>query len=203
MEGHSKEPRRSKCHETRIIAVGLVLGLVTLVTGTVRADDEAWLHIKVDEGGRHGESVRINLPLSLIEEVLPLVNTDCGGSEVSLKAGKLSIHADDFDIDLPELLKAVRNAKDGEYIRVESQDENVRVAKQDDKLIVHVDEDDEQVRINLRLDLVEAMVIDGEDEIDLVAMVRALRDQGDEDLVVVESDDENVRIWVDDKDTID
>lgn len=187
----------------RIIAVGLVLGLVTLAGGFARADDEAWLHIKVDEGGRHGESVRINLPLSLIEEILPLVNTDCGDSEISLKAGKLRIEADDFDIDLPELLKAVRNAKDGEYVRVESRDENVRVAKQGDKLIVHVDEDDEQVRINLRLDLVESMVTDGEDEIDLVAMVRALRAQGDADLVVVESEDEHVRIWVDDKDTID
>ena len=178
-------------------ALGLILGVAVLTGAEARADDEAWLHIKVEEAGRHGETVRINLPLSLIEELLPLVTTEVENGDVTFVRGRIRIHPNEMEMDLPAIMKALRKAQDGEYIRVESLDENVRVAKVDDKLVVHVDEADEQVRINLRLDMIEAMTTENKDEIDLVALVRALRDQGDGDLVTVISEDEHVRIWVD------
>lgn len=183
--------------------LGLILGIVLLAGAGARADDEAWLHIKVDEDRRRGESVRVNLPLSLIEELLPLVTTQIDNGDVTFDRGRIRIHPNKVDLDIPAIMKALRKAQDGEYVRVESLDENVRVAKVDDKLVVHVDEDDEQVRINLRLDLIEAMATENEDEIDLVALVRALRDQGDGDLVTVVSEDEQVRIWVDNQATTD
>jgi hypothetical protein len=186
-----------------IWTLGLILGVACCAGVAAGADDEAWLHIKVDEGGSGGESVRVNLPLSLVEELLPLVGANLQQGDLSFDGGKMRIHPNHVDLDLPKILKALRDAQEGEYIRVAGRDENVRVAKVADRLMIHVDEEREQVRVNLRLDLIEAMLTNEEDEIDLAALIRALRDHGEGDLVTVESEDEQIRIWVDKQATID
>ena len=40
---------------------------------TARAEDR-WLHVKVDDTDREGEKVRVNVPLSLAEKVLPCIH---------------------------------------------------------------------------------------------------------------------------------
>ena len=53
--------------------VGLVLGLMaTLALG---GTSDLWLHVKVEDDRGRGESVNINLPLSVVEDVLPLIET--------------------------------------------------------------------------------------------------------------------------------
>ena len=37
---------------------------------------ERWLHVRVEEGGADGERVSVNIPLSIIESVLPLIDVD-------------------------------------------------------------------------------------------------------------------------------
>jgi hypothetical protein len=174
------------------------LGLALLTTAAFAGPTDYWLHVRVDEHGSDGEQVRINLPIQLVESVLPLIHD--GG----LRGGHLSIDMDKHDIDLPKLLAAVRDARDGEYITVTSRDENVRVAKQGGYLLVKAVESDETVDIRIRLSVVDALLTPADSangELNLAAAVRALAEQGEGDIVTVTGADENVRIWIDGKET--
>src|SRR5262245_47777293 len=96
--------------------------------------EERWLHVRVICTDAKGETVRVNIPLELAEKVLPAVNHD------RLHNGKVKIDNSDItnDVDLRALVEAIRSAKEGEYVTVQGNDNDVRVAKEGNHLIVHV-----------------------------------------------------------------
>jgi len=173
--------------------------LMMLVAATASAGDR-WLHVRVDEGGRHGDRVRVQIPLKMIRAMLPLIETD------EFHDGRVYLgHADLDGTDVRAMLAAVREAEDGEYVRIDSRDELVRVAKQGGFLHVKVEErdawDDESdiVRVKIPMTVVEAMVIGDSDEIDLAAAIDALDTDSIErmDLVTVDDGYDRVRVWID------
>lgn len=179
------------------------LALILATTASVASND-LWLHIKVGEKGRGSENVNINVPLSMIEALLPMIDTP------ELRGGRIRVqhHLDDDlfgGVDLRKVLEALRDAPDADFVTVKSDDESVRVAKERGMLRIDVDSrwDSEKVRVTVPLAMVEAMLGGDPDEIDIIAGIRALADHGAGDLVTVESDDETVRIWVDDRQSID
>jgi hypothetical protein len=161
------------------------------------AASERWLHIRAEEGGREAQTVRVNVPLSLLESVAPLLQ------DAHLEKGKMKVGDSDLDrAKLRELWDAVRRAQDGEYVTVESPEERVRVAKSGDYLLVKVrgsGEKSERVDVKLPLPVVDALLSGNDDELNLVAAVRALKDRGDGDLVAVTDRSTVVRIWIDGK----
>lgn len=189
--------------ETRRIAVVL---LALAVTAAPAAASDQWLHIRVEEGRNGEETVNVNIPLNVVEAMLPNISVE------GLEHGKVhmaeldmdELDVDDFDIgeiDLRELVLAFRDEPDVDFVRVNKDDESVRVAKEGDYLIVLVEEDRRHDRetcsIRLPFPVLEAMVgADGE-TLDLLAGLRALRAFEGEELVRVESEDELVRIWID------
>jgi len=188
--------------ETRRIAVVL---LVLAVIAAPAAASEQWLHVRVEEGGHGEETVSVNIPLSVVEAMLPMICVD------ELERGKISLVEFDMDeidmdgIDLRELVLAFRDGPDADFVRIHDKDESVRVAKEGDYLIVLVEEDGlhdrETVSIRFPFPVLEALIgIDGE-SLDLVAGLSALREFEGEELVRVESDDELVRIWIDSSQT--
>src|SRR2546429_1262760 len=100
---------------------------------TTSVSKDRWLHVRVISSDARGETVRVNVPLELAEKVLPAINKH------RLHEGKIKI--DDThvnDVDLRALVDAIRTTKDGEFVTVQSKDCDVRVAKQNNHLIVHV-----------------------------------------------------------------
>lgn len=157
--------------------------------------DDRWLHINV---GEPHETVRVSVPLSWVEKLLPTVHVD------RLRHGRLSIWHKHDGISPRELLDAIRNTADGEFVTVDGRDEQVRVAKSGGYLLVKVREGrrgrgTENVDIKLPMKVLEALVAKDKDHLDLAAAIRALSAHGDLELVTVESDREKVRIWVDGK----
>jgi hypothetical protein len=191
----------------------VLLGLAVIFlarTGALAAD--RWVHVKVEEGGTQGETVRINLPLSLAEKVLPAIHTDklCAGK---VKVGKVDVH----DLDLRAIMEALRTAPDNEFITVESRHENVRVAKAGGNLLIKVQENKETagtkaktetktraetVNVTIPIPVVEALLSGAQDELDILAAVRALGAVGDTVLVSVDDQHSKVRIWVDSRNTM-
>lgn len=162
------------------------------------ATPDRWLHVRVESPDNKGETVRVNVPLELAEKVLPTINQD------RLHDGKVKIdcvHAN--DVDLRALVEAVRTAKDGEYVTVESNDNDIRVAKQAGHLIVHVLDKGKsrksRVEVKIPMKVVDALFSAGKDELDLVAALHALSTQGDTELVSVKDEENIVRIWLDSK----
>jgi len=163
---------------------------------------DRWLHVRVISTDAKGETVRVNIPLELAEKVLPAVNKD------RLHNGKVKIDdAHVNDVDLHALVDAIRTAKDGEFVTVQSKDCDVRVAKVNNHLIVHVlDKENSkksEVEVKVPMKVVDALFSAGKDELDLVAALHALSAQGDTELVSVKDHENTVRVWLDSKNVTD
>lgn len=118
-----------------------------------------------------------------------------------LKISQPRIH----EVDLHALLEAVRTLDDGEFLTVESKKENVRMVKEGGYLRVKVDNRQgkgEKVDVKIPFPVVEALLSGEADELNLLAAIQTLGTLGDEVLVTVESPEENVRVWVDSKSTM-
>jgi hypothetical protein len=178
------------------IAVSLLAVLFSLSSS---AASDKWLHVRVEDNGPRGERVNVNLPLDLIERMLPLISVD------DLRGGKLELDDELGGIDLRELAVALRDAPDADFVTVQSDDQNVRVSKEGDYLLIRVEErgrnSSEKVRVRLPLAVVDALVGGNPNELDLVAALHALSEYADETLVDIESDDGSVRVWIDSSET--
>lgn len=180
----------------------LTLALLMLaLTGTaaLAGAQSLWFHIRVDEKGTDGEIVRVNVPVKLVEAVLPMIE------EKEFHHG--TVRLDHHDVDaaqLRQMLAAVRDSEDGEYVTVDGPDEKVRIRKENGVLSIDVDEGGatpETVHVRVRMEVLDAMLSGQSDELDIAAGVQKLGEMGHGDIVTVHSDDETVRIWVDDKNT--
>jgi len=164
---------------------------------------ERWLHVRVICTDGKGDTVRVNVPLELAEKVLPAVHHD------RLHNGKVKIDNSDIanDVDLRALVEAIRSAKEGEYVTVQGNDNDVRVAKEGNHLIVHVVDKGgskkSQVEVKVPMKVVEALLSAGKDELDLVAALHALSTQGDVELVSVKDSENTVKVWLDSKNVAD
>jgi hypothetical protein len=181
--------------------VGILM--VVMTAGMALAGSQGlWLHVKVEEDGRDGESVRINIPLSLVEELLPLIQID------EFDRGKIRIDALGMDdelegIDFLKMWEAIQNAGDAEFVRIQADDADVRVVKEGDWILIETSEDSrEQVNIRFPLAVVDAMFSGEPGELDLLAAVEALGRYGrGGDLVRVQDGRDLVRVWIDERDS--
>jgi len=182
---------------------------------------DQWIHVRVESKDNSGETVRVNVPVEMAEKVLPAINHE------NLRGGKVHIdnaHLD--DVDLRALLEAVRSSKDGEYVTVQSNEDNVRVAKSAGYLYIHVTEKkvcnktakqtegkdgsakntaakESKVEVKIPMKVVDALFSAGKDELDVLAALRALSASGDTELVNVKDDEDTVRVWIDSKNVSD
>jgi hypothetical protein len=163
------------------------------------ASKDRWLHVRVENPDRKEESVRVNVPLELAEKVLPTISHD------RLQNGK--VHIDKFDhegVDVRALVDAIKTSKDGEFVTVQNHDSDVRVAKQNNYLLVHVYDKNHhsknsRVEVKMPMSVVNALFSAGNDELDLIAGLHALAAQGDTELVSVKDEENTVRVWLDSK----
>jgi hypothetical protein len=180
---------------------------------------EQWIHVRVESKEDHGETVRVNVPVEMAARVLPAINKN------NLHDGKVridSMHTN--DVDLRAILDAVRSSRDGEYVTVQSNDNDVRVAKSAGYLYIHVTDKSEgkkaaakdgktgekaagvygsKVEVKVPMKVVDALLSAGKDELDIVAALKALSAHGDTELVTVKDDHNTVRVWVDSKNVAD
>jgi hypothetical protein len=189
-----------------------VVGAVMLLAGlsarpalaqSSSANQERWLHVRVDSTDAKGDTVRVNVPLALAEAVLSNFDHD------RIHHGRIRVGHDDFDgTDLRAMVQAIQNARDGEFVTVQSRDQDVRVAKQDGTLLVYVvdknrSRDAQNVDVKIPMTVVDALLAPGNDELDVVAAIKALGAHGDTEIVNVKDGQNTVRVWLDTKNTAD
>jgi hypothetical protein len=179
----------------------LAAGAMTVAGPAMAAGTERYLHVKVEDGDK-GESVNVNVPLSMAEKILPTINNH------DLHQGRVSIHdAKMEDIDLRTILDAVRSAEDNEFVTVKEKDQDVRVAKSNGNIIVHIKDNrnkEEKVDVTVPMKVIDALLSTTKNnELDISAALRALSDAGDILLVTVQDAGQKVRVWVDSRNTQD
>ena len=183
--------------------LGVMVAMLFCTALAMPAD--RWIHIRVIESGPDGDHVRVNIPLSLAEAVLPTIKSD------KFCDGKVKVEGHTFDrVDLRALLDAVSKARDNQYVTVESKDANVEVAKSGEFLLIKVHDNckggvkaagthkaTNTVDIKVPFKVAQALLSGSNDELNVLAAVRALDEYGNLELVTVKDDENNVRIWVD------
>lgn len=175
---------------------------------------DQWIHVRVESKDHKGEMVRVNVPIDMAEKVLPTIHNE------NLRNGKIHIDSAHMnDIDLHALLDAIRTSKDGEYVTVQSNENDVRVAKNAGYLYVHVTDKgagknaakeggkesakEARVEVKVPMKVVDALFSAGKDELDVVAALHALSSHGDLELVTVKDSENVVRVWIDSKNSSD
>jgi len=208
------------------VSYALIWAATTIFAGSALAQDSSsgasgksdqWIHVRVESKEDHGETVRVNVPIEMAAKVLPAIH------DQKLHDGKVRIDGDKMnqDVDLRAILDAVRSSRDGEYVTVQSHENNVRVAKSGGYLYVHVTDKGDgdkaaakdgktpvpaheaKVEIKVPLKVVDALLSAGKDELDILAALKALAAHGDTELVTVKDEQNTVRIWVDSKNVSD
>jgi len=170
--------------------------LAVLLAGTIlcASSPERYLHVRVSNPTTH-ELVRINVPLSLAEKVIPAINHG------QLRNGKVRICDVAADnVNLRIILDALKTAPEGEFVTVQEPGNDVRVAKEHGQLVVHVidKEGKENVDVTIPWDVAQALTADTtENQLNVQAAIEALEKVGDVTLVTVKGHDESVRIWID------
>lgn len=194
---------------TLALASVILLPASTPAQSSSTAQKDQWIHVRVESKDEGGESVRVNVPVEMAEKILPVINKD------QLHNGKVHLDSADMkDLDLRNLWDVVRTSKDGEYVTVESKENNVRVAKTGGYLLIHVTDkskensksktrEESKVEIKVPMKVVDAMFSAGKDELDIVAALRALSSFGDTELVSVKDSENTVRVWIDSKNIAD
>jgi hypothetical protein len=175
----------------------LILALALLIPGLSVAKDQKsgpWIHVEVLEDGSDGAKVKVNLPLSLAEMALGMIE------DGDIHGGKIRFDDTDLSVsDLRAMWKELKNAGDAEFVTVEEKDETVRVFRKGNRVFVNVDgRKGEKVRIELPVALVDALLSgDDDDELDMAAAMTELQKMGSGEIVRVEDGKDTVRIWID------
>jgi len=179
-------------------ALALSSAILLAATSAMAASATRYLHVKVTNPSTH-ELVRVNVPLTLAEKVIPAINHG------ELRDGKVRIGEFSADnVNVRAILDAVKTAPEGEFVTVQNTGDDVRVAKEHGQVVVHVIDKNshENVDVTVPWDVVEALVSDTtENQLNVEAAVKALENVGDTTLVRVTGHDENVRVWIDSRNT--
>jgi ribonuclease HI len=163
--------------------------LLFAVTATTR-----YLHVRVSNPTTK-ELVRVNVPLMLAEKIIPAINHG------QLRDGK--IQCGDFtanSVNIRAILDALKTAPEGEFVSVQQIGNDVHVAKEHGQMVVHVmdKKGGENVDVTVPWEVAQALITDTrEDQLNVEAAIKALENIGDTTLVRVTGKDENVRVWVD------
>lgn len=179
----------------RIFGTALVAAALTVVSAGAAAAADLWLHVKVDGGRRGTEKVEINLPLSMIESFAPMLQGKVRDG------GRVRIDDRDYDVaELRRIWRELEEGPDATYLTVNEPDSKVRIAKRGSYLVMTAVErqDGENVEARIPIPVMGALLSGSGDGLDVAAALRELARFGEGELMTVTSDEETVRIWIDD-----
>jgi len=156
------------------------------------AESKQWVHVNVEDS-RKPAKVKVNLPVSLVETMMPLIE------EKSFENGKVRLNDKEFRVeDLRKMWNEVRKQGDSEFVSIQSPDTNIRVFTEGKYLFVEPQKgSNTHVNIQIPLAVVDAMLSGSGQELNLTAAVQALRQSGVSDIISIQNEDAHIRVWID------
>ncbi|HET8948288.1 MAG TPA: hypothetical protein VFQ07_15015 [Candidatus Polarisedimenticolia bacterium] len=182
-----------------VLAAGLTTGL-----GLAAPADGKWIHIRVVDGVEKASTVKVNMPVTALVSMADVIQDE------HIKDGHVMIGHEGIDAaKLRDVWQSLRTAQDMDFITVESDGEQVRVAKSGRFMIARVngrshgrgsdDADGEQVQLRVPLEVVDALLDAPEGQLNIKSALETLASQHSGELVTVTDGSSKVRIWIDDK----
>ena len=172
-----------------LVALAALLAAPTAFAG----DETRWINVHVTENSTN-TNVEVHLPLNLVLTVLRNVDVE------NFHGGHVDLNLDeDMDINFPEIMKAIKDAPDGKFVTVTSDEADVNVHKQGGTLFITVNQKDDEmakVEVTVPLELMDALSFGEENTLDIAALLESLDELPDGELVKVTSNEANVRVWI-------
>jgi hypothetical protein len=179
-----------------IAAVGLAAVLAVSAALPAAAAHDLWLHVEVQETSGENANIKVNLPVSLIESFLPMIedNSDIRDGRIVIDDSELSVD------DMRRMLDSFTASPDATFAEVETDDERIVFFKDGAYLRVETDARAEgtEIRARFPIAVLEALVSGAGNELNVAAALQALADHGPGELVTVRDHDATVRVWIDD-----
>lgn len=172
--------------------IALVAILALAAAPAAFAQETRWVNVNVSETSS-GTNVEVHLPLDLVLTVLRNVDVE------NFHGGQVDLELDDTDVNWPEIMKAVKDAPDGKFVTVTSNEANVNVRKEGGTLYVDVEEKSEdmaKVHVTMPMAMMDALTPGEGNTIDVAALLSSFDTLPDGELVRVTSNDANVRVWI-------
>jgi hypothetical protein len=175
-----------------------LIALVTVVAlmaapAAFAQDDSRWVNVTVTENSSN-TNVQVHLPLNLVLTVLRNIDVE------NFHKGHVDFDIDDdMDINFSEILAAVKDAPDGKFVTVTSDEADVNVHKQAGMLYVTVNQKEDemaQVEVTMPMEMMDALTFGDENTLDVAALLGSFEKLPNGELVKVTSTDANVRVWV-------
>ena len=177
-----------------LYVVVLAATIALAASPVVSNSTERYLHVRVVDTSSH-ELVRVNVPLSLAEKIIPAINHG------QLRDGKVQLAGMPVnEVNVKAILEALKTAPEGEFVTVQEKDNDVRVAKERGKMVVHVvdKKGGQRVDVTIPWEVAQALASDTDrNQLNVEAAIKALEAAGDVTLVTVTDHDQSVRVWVD------
>jgi hypothetical protein len=153
----------------------------------------------VEISGDSGTNMNLNLPLAAVTAMLALA------PETLVQDGQLQLGDSEVSVAaIREMWRELRAAGDVEFVTIQQDDQDVRIARQGDMILVRVtDRDgngDNEVRVEIPVPVVDALLSGDGDTLNIRAAVDELSMLRGELVRVIESDN-NIRVWIDESPT--
>jgi hypothetical protein len=172
-----------------MLKLAIILGVPIALVATVAS--LGVVVVDVREGGPDGHRIVVPVPLVLAQAAVALA----------------PMAAPDKDMRVPpeaaehmglarEVVEALAEAPDGEFVRVEERDETVVISKEGQTLKVRVTGKRESVSVNVPLHLALSALPGEDGRIRTAALAGALSGVRFTDLVDVKDGKDHVRVWV-------
>jgi len=172
-----------------------VVALVLTLCVTASAQTKSWFHVQVDS--KDSEQVKVNLPLSVLSAVLPIVDKELNlekfqGEEIEFDGKTLTIE------EIRTIWNSVREGGSYELANIVSDDTTVRVFIDEEFLMVKTDETEgDKVNVQIPVKIVDVLLSGSDNQLNIQGALEALQDLGSQQLVLVEAEDATVRVWID------
>ena len=172
-----------------------LVALVALLAAPAASagDETRWVNVNVTENSSN-TNVEVHLPLNLVLTVLRNVDVE------NFHGGQVDLDLDeDMNINFPEILAAVKDAPDGKFVTVTSDEADVNVHKEGGTLYVTVNQKEDEmakVEVTVPIELMGALGFGEENALDVTALLESLDTLPNGELVKVTSNEANVRVWI-------
>ncbi len=180
-----------------LVLATAVASAATMGRPATQQGSEPWIHVEIS--GDSGANVNLDLPLAAVTAMLALA------PETIVQDGQLQLGDSEVSVSaIREMWRELRAAGDVEFVTIQQDDQDVRIARQGDMILVNVtDRDgngDEEVRVEIPVPVVDALLSGDGDTLNIRAAADELSMLRGELVRVIESDN-NIRVWIDESPT--
>ncbi len=171
----------------------IVVAALAFAPSAFGADDGRWVNVHVTENSSN-TNVEVHLPLNLVLTVLRNVDVE------NFHGGRVDLDFDnEMNINWTEIMAAVKDAPDGKFVTVTSDEADVNVRKRAGTLYVDVDQKEDEmakVKVTMPMTMVDAFLVAEDNTLDIAALLQSFDDLPAGELVTVTSNEANVRVWI-------